>query len=218
MPPSAVKEASIVKFNSSDALTFGLELELQIVDAATGMLSPSSTSIWPLLQSSSHAKQYALEATLATMEINSSIHADADGMSREVQDLTQLLRDHAQSLGLDVRGGGTQLTQFWNDRVFAPTARSQELEGRAHRRRARRACQRTARLFFAHVRAALRATDLTDASTEGRHGSRHVTSSATRYQSVRMGSRLTGRMRHRLLSEGHRRGRFLSMIAITISP
>jgi glutamate---cysteine ligase / carboxylate-amine ligase len=67
---------------------------------------------------------------LATMEINSSIHVDADGMSTEVQALTQLLRGHAQSLGLDVRGGGTQLTQFWNDRVFAPTARSKELEGR----------------------------------------------------------------------------------------
>jgi carboxylate-amine ligase len=76
------------------------------------------------------AKHYALEATLSTMEINSSVHVDADGMSAEVLSLTQLLRRHAQTLDLDVRGGGTQLTQFWNDRVFSPTKRSKELEGR----------------------------------------------------------------------------------------
>jgi carboxylate-amine ligase len=119
-----------MKFTSSERLTFGLELELQIVDAASGVLSPSSTSILPLLQATDSAKHFALEATLSTMEINSSVHLDADSMLDEVEALVKLLRRHAQTLGLDVRGGGTQLTQFWNDRIFAPTQRSKELEGR----------------------------------------------------------------------------------------
>lgn len=117
-------------FTPSDPLTFGLELELQIVDARTGALSPSSTSIWPTLQNSRAAKHFALEATLATMEINSSIHVDADAMASELRELVQQLRDAAAPLNLDVRGGGTQVTQFWNERVFAPTDRSKELEKR----------------------------------------------------------------------------------------
>lgn len=117
-------------FTASDPLTFGLELELQIVDSATGMLSPSSMALWPALQGSELARHYALEATLATIEINSSVHVDADGMAAEVVALAGHLRDVATPLGLAVRGGGTQLTQFWNDRVLAPTPRSQQLAQR----------------------------------------------------------------------------------------
>ncbi|CAN5820737.1 hypothetical protein BH11PSE8_BH11PSE8_41660 [soil metagenome] len=117
-------------FTPSTPLTFGLELELQIVDAVSGTLSPSSMTLWPVLQATPLAGQYALEATLSTMEINSSVHGDADAMSREVLALVRQLREVATAVGLDVRGGGTQLTQFWNERVLAPTTRAQELEGR----------------------------------------------------------------------------------------
>ena len=39
----------IVEFATSDALTFGLELEFQIVNQSTGLLSPSSLEIWQKL-------------------------------------------------------------------------------------------------------------------------------------------------------------------------
>lgn len=35
-----------MEFAKSDALTFGLELEFQIINQATGLLSPSSLEIW----------------------------------------------------------------------------------------------------------------------------------------------------------------------------
>lgn len=117
-------------FTPSDPLTFGLELELQIVDRRTGLLSASSTALWEVLQRSPTARQFALEATLATIEINSGVHRAADTLSTEVLALTRQLREVALPMSLDVRGGGTQLTQFWNDRVLAPTARSRELAER----------------------------------------------------------------------------------------
>ncbi len=48
-------------------------------------------------------------------------------MLEEVIGLTKTLTDLATPKNLLIRGGGTQLTQFWNDRVFAPTARAELL-------------------------------------------------------------------------------------------
>ncbi len=119
-----------MKFAKSDALTFGLELEFQIVNEATGLLSPSSLDIWKQLEDHEHLERYSLEATLATMEINSSVHTKADEMAVEVTALTQHIRQIAKSMKLDIRGGGTQMAQFWNERVMAPTERAKELEVR----------------------------------------------------------------------------------------
>ena len=117
-----------MEFTKSDALTFGLELEFQIVNSATGRLSPSSLAIWKELSSSEDLARFSLEATLSTMEINSSVHTSADAMFAQVQALAVQVRQIAKASGLDIRGGGTQIAQFWNDRVMAPTPRAKELE------------------------------------------------------------------------------------------
>ena len=51
-------------FTKSADLTFGLELELQIVDSKSGRLSPSSLDLWDTLKTRPDAAQFALEATL----------------------------------------------------------------------------------------------------------------------------------------------------------
>jgi len=117
-----------MEFSTSNALTFGLELEFQIVNEATGLLSPSSLEIWRKLSEREDVARFSLEATLATMEINSSIHTSADAMLAEVQSLAAHIREIAKAAGLDIRGGGTQITQFWNERIMAPTSRAKELE------------------------------------------------------------------------------------------
>lgn len=119
-----------MEFKGSDPLTFGLELELQIIDTTSGRLSPSSMQLMEKLSDRSLSERYALEATLSTIEINSSVHRSAAQMEDEVRHLCRAARAAAHELGLDVRGGGTHLTQFWNERVTAPTARAAELEAR----------------------------------------------------------------------------------------
>lgn len=119
-----------MEFAPSAALTFGLELEFQIVNRETGLLSPSSLDIWDKLADREDIERFSLEATLSTMEINSSIHTDAAAMEDEIRQLTEHIRTAADASGLVIRGGGTQITQFWNERIMAPTDRAQELEGR----------------------------------------------------------------------------------------
>ncbi len=119
-----------MEFAKSEALTFGLELEFQIVNEATGLLSPSSLKIWEQLSGHENLERYSLEATLSTMEINSSIHTSADEMAVEITALTSQIRQIAKSMDLDIRGGGTQMAQFWNERIMAPTERAKELESR----------------------------------------------------------------------------------------
>jgi carboxylate-amine ligase len=114
----------------SKDLSFGLELELQIVHAQNGRLSPSSVDFWEVLKHQDNSERFSLEATLATIELNTSVHNNADSMLEETQALTKCLTDLASPMGLVLRGGGTQLTQFWNERVIAPTERAQELTKR----------------------------------------------------------------------------------------
>lgn len=116
-----------MQFSKSDDLTFGMELEFQIVSDRTGLLSPSSLEFWEALQQRNDAPRFSLEATLATIELNTSVHRDSSEMLEEVIGLTKTLTDLATPRSLLIRGGGTQLTQFWNDRVFAPTGRAELL-------------------------------------------------------------------------------------------
>ncbi len=119
-----------MKFAASEPLTFGLELELEVLDVATGQLSPSSVPLWEELQKSSFGKQYALEATQATIEINSSVHRDAEAMRQEVRERVAQLQDVAQAQGLAVCGGGTHVSQFWNERELTPSRRAYQLDQR----------------------------------------------------------------------------------------
>ncbi|OGB34658.1 MAG: hypothetical protein A3F78_04360 [Burkholderiales bacterium RIFCSPLOWO2_12_FULL_61_40] len=107
-----------------------MELEFQLVSASTGALSPASMGFWEVVKERVDVARFSLEATLSTMEINTSVHTDADAMLTQTMALTQTLCDIAQPIGLWVRGGGTQLTQFWNERIMAPTDRAQELTQR----------------------------------------------------------------------------------------
>ncbi|SDP11020.1 carboxylate-amine ligase [Rhodoferax sp. OV413] len=119
-----------MQFHHSKALTFGMELELQIVDDATGSLSPSSGELWSELEKLPEIERYALEATLSTIEVTSSIHEDSDEMEVESRKLVSTLKDIAQAKGLNLRGGGTHILQFWNEREFTPTDRAHELESK----------------------------------------------------------------------------------------
>ncbi|MBK7050128.1 MAG: YbdK family carboxylate-amine ligase [Rhodoferax sp.] len=119
-----------MQFGKSAALTFGMELEFQIVSASTGTLAPTSLAFWEILKHREDMARYSLEATLSTIELNTSVHTDADDMAAQVMALTQTLCNIAGPMGLLIRGGGTQLTQFWNERIMAPTDRAQELTQR----------------------------------------------------------------------------------------
>ena len=119
-----------MRFAASETLSLGLELELQLVSAATGQLSPSGSALWEVLQASPTGRHFALEATQATIELNASVHQAAESLRQEVHALVGQAQAAAGTLGLALRGGGTHVAQFWNERVLSPTDRAQVLDQR----------------------------------------------------------------------------------------
>ncbi|MEK8025547.1 YbdK family carboxylate-amine ligase [Pseudaquabacterium rugosum] len=119
-----------MRFTPSAPLTFGLELELQVLDPRTGRLVPAASGLWTALQPRPQARHFALEATQATIEFNSSVHTHADRLADEVAACVGLLREVARDQGLELHGGGTQIAQFWNQRVLTPTPRARLLTER----------------------------------------------------------------------------------------
>jgi len=114
-------------FQHSKALTFGMELELQIVDDATGRLSPSSAALWRELELLPEHERFSLEATQSTIEVTTSVHEDADTMEDEARDLVRTVKQIARRQSADLRGGGTHILQFWNEHEFTETDRAAEL-------------------------------------------------------------------------------------------
>ncbi|MCO5977015.1 YbdK family carboxylate-amine ligase [Ideonella oryzae] len=119
-----------MRFAASETLSLGLELELQLVSATTGQLSPSGSALWEALQASPTGRHFALEATQATIELNASVHQAAESLRQEVHALVTQAQAAAGTLGLALRGGGTHVAQFWNERVLSPTNRAQVLDQR----------------------------------------------------------------------------------------
>lgn len=119
-----------MKFKKSEALTFGMELELQLVDDATGQLSPCSAELWSELEVLPEHARFSLEATRSTMEVTSSIHHDADTLEAETRENVLTLKKIARRQGADLRGGGTHILQFWNEHEFTETARAAELQAK----------------------------------------------------------------------------------------
>lgn len=119
-----------MRFAASETLSLGLELELQLVSATTGQLSPSGSALWETLQASPSGRHFALEATQATIELNASVHQAAESLRQEVHALVGQAQAAAGTLGLALRGGGTHVAQFWNERVLSPTDRAQVLDQR----------------------------------------------------------------------------------------
>lgn len=117
-------------FKKSKTLTFGMELELQLVDEDTGQLSPCSAELWSELELLPEHERFSLEATRSTMEVTSSIHEDADALEAETRENVLTLKKIARRQGADVRGGGTHILQFWNEREFTETDRAAELQAK----------------------------------------------------------------------------------------
>ncbi len=114
-------------FNVSKPLTFGIEMELQIIKEQDGLLSPSCGELMAQLPEESR-KLFMPEATQSTIEFVSTVHSDADHMLNEAMEHLSSLKVAASGMKLDLRGGGNHALHFWNDRVVSETERGDILQ------------------------------------------------------------------------------------------
>jgi carboxylate-amine ligase len=107
-------------FNSSRPLTFGVELELQLVSLSDFDLSAASPDLLHLLARKPFPGHVTPEITESMIEINSSVHARHAPLLAELLDIRDTLVAAGDTLNIGICGGGTHPFQHWSEqKIFA---------------------------------------------------------------------------------------------------
>lgn len=113
----------VLQFTASDALTFGVELELQLVNTRDFNLAPDADDL--LRRATREAPQGELkpEITQSMVEINTSVHRRYPELLAELRGTRDVLARHARKMNVAIAGGGTHPFQKWSERKIYPTER-----------------------------------------------------------------------------------------------
>src|SRR5256885_9239847 len=112
---------SLAPFTTSQALTLGVELELQLVGTHDFDLAPQAEDLLRVLKSHSGAWDVKPEITRSMIEIGSSIQREHGPLLAELNDLRKQLSDGARKLNIAIPGAGTPPYQPWSSQPLYPT-------------------------------------------------------------------------------------------------
>jgi carboxylate-amine ligase len=110
-------------FTPSQALTLGVELELQLVSTHDFDLAPQAEDLLRVLKSHKGAWDVKPEITRSMIEIGSSIQTQHQTLLAELHDLRDQLSAGARKLNIGIAGGGTHPYQHWSQQQIFPTER-----------------------------------------------------------------------------------------------
>jgi len=114
-------------FTRSDPLTFGVELELMVVNTHDYNLARGAADILPRLAKLKLAGEVKPEITESMIEINSSVHRKYDELLGELRITRDAIVSTAEMLNLAVAGGGSHPFHRWNERRIFPTERFKQV-------------------------------------------------------------------------------------------
>jgi carboxylate-amine ligase len=107
-------------FNQSQPLTFGVELELQLVSLSDFDLTASSPDLLHLLARKPFPGNVTPEITESMIEINSSVHSRHQVLLGELMEIRDTLVTAGDTLNIGICGGGTHPFQHWSEqKIFA---------------------------------------------------------------------------------------------------
>ncbi|HVL09733.1 MAG TPA: YbdK family carboxylate-amine ligase [Burkholderiaceae bacterium] len=116
---------SLEAFSQSEALTFGVELEMQLVNCYDYDLAPFSADLLRALKGAQHAGDIKPEITDSMIEISTGICHSHDQALAELTEMRDLMVRAAQALNVGISGGGTHPFQQWSDRNISDSPRYQ---------------------------------------------------------------------------------------------
>ncbi|TCS38605.1 carboxylate-amine ligase [Paucimonas lemoignei] len=114
-------------FNTSEALTMGVELELQLVSLSDFDLVSASPDMLDLLSRKPFPGNVTPEITESMIEINTGVHKDFTSLVDELQRIRDTLVHAADKLNIGVCGGGTHPFQLWSERKIFSKPRFKEV-------------------------------------------------------------------------------------------
>ncbi|HEY8877074.1 MAG TPA: YbdK family carboxylate-amine ligase [Roseateles sp.] len=107
-------------FTKSDALTLGVELELQLVSLSDFDLIDASPDMLDLLARSRFPGNAVPEITESMIEISTDVHREHAGLLSQLRQVRDALVRAGDTLNVGVCGGGTHPFQQWSQRkIFA---------------------------------------------------------------------------------------------------
>lgn len=122
-PTSPARPLSLGAFASSEPLTVGVELELQLVSTHDFDLAPQAQDLLRELRNHTGAWDVKPEITRSMIEIGTSVQREHGALLAELRDLRGQLTRAARQLNIAVAGGGTHAFQHWSEQQIYPTER-----------------------------------------------------------------------------------------------
>jgi carboxylate-amine ligase len=110
-------------FKSSSALTFGVELELMLVNMRDFNLAPDADDLLRRVTRDAPQGELKPELTQSMVEINTSVHERYGRLLAELRSTRDVLAGHARKMNVALAGGGTHPFQKWSDRKIYPNER-----------------------------------------------------------------------------------------------
>jgi carboxylate-amine ligase len=110
-------------FTRSDALSFGIELELMVLNTHSYDLSRGAADILPRLEKLALPGEVKPEITESMIEINSRVQHRYEALLEDMIVIRDAIVATAEKLNLAVAGGGAHPFHRWNDRRIYPTER-----------------------------------------------------------------------------------------------
>ncbi|MGE8355421.1 MAG: YbdK family carboxylate-amine ligase, partial [Microvirgula sp.] len=125
-PPGAARlqgtrgeHAMRLEFTPSTPLTFGIELELQILNRRDYALTRGAADMMRLIERQGPVGDIKPEITEGMIEIASAVHTDANAMLDELKTIRKQLLGAADKLNLALSGGGTHpFSRFAEQRIY----------------------------------------------------------------------------------------------------
>ncbi|MEH6434702.1 YbdK family carboxylate-amine ligase [Massilia sp. DD77] len=114
-------------FASSQPLTFGVELELQLVSLSDFDLTAASPDLLHLLNRKPFPGNVTPEITESMIEINSSVQTAYAPLLAELIDIRDTLVAASDTLNIGIAGGGTHPFQHWSEQKISAKPRYEYL-------------------------------------------------------------------------------------------
>ena len=114
-------------FAQSTPLTFGVELELQLVSLSDFDLTAASPDLLHLLARKPFPGNVTPEITESMIEINSSVQSSYPALLAELLEIRDTLVAAGDKLNIGIAGGGTHPFQHWSEQKIFPKARFEHL-------------------------------------------------------------------------------------------
>jgi carboxylate-amine ligase len=114
-------------FATSTPLTFGVELELQLVSLSDFNLTASSPDLLHLLERKPFPGNVTPEITESMIEINSSVHSQHGPLLAQLREIRDTLVAAGDTLNIGICGGGTHPFQHWSEQKIFSKPRFQHL-------------------------------------------------------------------------------------------